>query len=151
MTPRESITRILAPAVGEERASELVDERARRVLGTSGVLTDKDAQTLLHAFAGEQGPVGAAARLALRRAKMNDATPRADAVTLASISAMLEPALGAEKAHAVVVETAARIGVIGDACTRAQASRVFEELAAMDGLVGVSARFAKARFLLRIE
>jgi hypothetical protein len=150
VTPRESITRILAPAVGEERASELVDERARAVLGTSRVITDKDADALLRSFATDQSLVGTAARLALRRQQARDPSPASgDAVTLASIASMLESALGTDKARSVVAETAARLGVFGETCTRAQAARVFEELAAMEGLVGVSARFAKVRFLLR--
>jgi hypothetical protein len=151
VTPRESIIRTLAHAVGEERAAELVEERARAVLGTSGVLTDKDASTLLRAFAADQGLVGAAARLALRRQQSNEAAPSSrDVVILASIASMLESALGAEKAHAVVTDTAAALGVASDRCSRDEAIRIFETLAAMDGLVGVTARFAKARFLLRI-
>jgi hypothetical protein len=150
VTPKESITRILAPAVGEERASELVDERARAVLGTSRVITDKDADALLRSFATDQSLVGTAARLALRRQQAREPAPASgDVVTLASIASMLEAALGADKAHSIVAETAARLGVAGETCSRAQANRIFEELAAMDGLVGVTARFAKARFLLR--
>ena len=148
VTPRESIIHVLATAVGEERAAVLVDERARALLAASAVLTDDDVVALLRSFATDEGFVGSAARLALRR--QHDAPPSSrEVITLASIAAMLESALGAEKSQSVVAETAASIGAAGDTCTQPEAIRIFEALAEMDGLVGVTARFAKVRFLLR--
>jgi hypothetical protein len=150
VTPRESLTNILEPAVGAERAGELIDERAKALLGTSGALTETDVLALLRSFAGEHGLVGAAARLALRRQQAADASPSSgEQLALTSISAMLESALGAEKAQSVVRETATSLGISGLTCTRAQAIRIFEALATMDGIIGVAARFAKARFILR--
>jgi hypothetical protein len=62
--------------------------------------------------------------------------------------ALLAPALGAEKARDATEAVAARMGVDARALSREDALRVLDALTATEGIVGVVARFAKARFLL---
>jgi hypothetical protein len=61
---------------------------------------------------------------------------------------MLARSLGAEAAQAHVVRAADRLG-LGQEIGPAEALRVFEELTNEPGLVGVAARFAKARLHLQ--
>lgn len=62
---------------------------------------------------------------------------------------LLAPALGAEKAREAIEQAAARRGVdVATGLSRAGAMAVLDEMTAVEGIVGVVARFAKARFLL---
>ena len=60
----------------------------------------------------------------------------------------LSRSLGQEKAEEVINETATRLGFGLIDYSRAQTLALLEELAATPGLVGVVARFAKARVIL---
>ncbi|MBX3190216.1 MAG: hypothetical protein KF819_24670 [Labilithrix sp.] len=78
-------------------------------------------------------------------ARLRSVEPRAASVDLLPL---LAPALGAEKARDAVQSTALRLGFDPAHLTRDQGLAVLEELARTDGIVGVVARFATARFLL---
>ena len=148
MTPRESVVSVLAGAVGVERAEELVSERARTLFGTIDFSSEAEALALLRSFGEDAGVVGASARLAIRRRGQSTTEPTGETFTLDDIAQLFTSAVGEEKAKASVREAAARLAIT-EPCRREQVTRVLEALAKTEGLVGVTARFAKARFLLR--
>jgi hypothetical protein len=61
---------------------------------------------------------------------------------------LLAPSVGQEKSEEAVREAMGRLGFEGDELDGRQSLRVLELLATMGGIVGVTARFAKARLLL---
>jgi hypothetical protein len=62
---------------------------------------------------------------------------------------LLAPAIGVEKARETIESAAARLGVEAGTLSAEEALAVLDLLAKADGIIGVVARFAKARFLLR--
>lgn len=65
------------------------------------------------------------------------------------IMPLLAPALGVEKARDAIEQAAARRGVdVATGLSHNGALAVLEEMTKVEGIVGVVARFAKARFLL---
>lgn len=71
-------------------------------------------------------------------------------LTVSDVVAFFTPSLGEEKARETVHGALSRLRFDGKpAFDRADSLRVLEELAREDGIVGVAARFAKARILLR--
>jgi hypothetical protein len=65
-----------------------------------------------------------------------------------SLVALLAPTLGQEKAEDVVVGALRLLGLPEDNLDQRQALAMLEQLAGVPGLVGVTARFAKARVIL---
>jgi hypothetical protein len=61
---------------------------------------------------------------------------------------LLAPSVGQEKSEEEVRDAMVRLGFEGDSLDARQSLRVLELLAATGGIVGVTARFAKARLLL---
>jgi hypothetical protein len=62
---------------------------------------------------------------------------------------LLAPALGTEKAREAIEHAAAKRGIdLTSGLTYNGALAVLDELTTIEGIVGVVARFAKARFLL---
>lgn len=83
------------------------------------------------------------------RASAPAASPHGAATHDASeLVALLSPALGAEKSRDAVEAVASRLALDPRRLTREHALAVLDELTKNDGIVGVVARFAKARFLL---
>ncbi|MGH7282892.1 MAG: hypothetical protein ACRELY_15315 [Polyangiaceae bacterium] len=69
---------------------------------------------------------------------------------MSELIAFFTPSLGEEKARETVHGAIARLRFEGKTVfDRAQSLRLLEELAREEGIVGVAARFAKARILLR--
>lgn len=64
------------------------------------------------------------------------------------LASLLSHNIGVEKANELV-DVAARELRCGDELTVAQALEILEHIAAQPGIVGISARFAKSRVLLR--
>jgi hypothetical protein len=65
---------------------------------------------------------------------------------------LLAPALGGEAARNAIEHAAARRGVdVASGVSRSGALAILDEMTKVDGIVGVVARFAKARFLLEPE
>ena len=58
---------------------------------------------------------------------------------------MLSPSLGQKKAEALIIEAAQGLGLSTDLLARSDALRIMEKIAEKDGIVGVTARFAKSR------
>ena len=74
---------------------------------------------------------------------MNDGTH-----SRTELASMLSQNLGIEKAKELVGEAADQLG-LSDDLTSAQCLDVLEKVAEQPGLVGIAARFAKSRVLLR--
>jgi len=68
---------------------------------------------------------------------------------LRELAPPLAHAMGQEKSYEALVSGARRVGLPEDRLDRSQASRLFEDLARQDGLVGITASFAKARLFLK--
>lgn len=68
--------------------------------------------------------------------------------TQADLAALLSPSIGVEKAASIVATAAAGLGY-GQQLTQQQSLELLETIAAESGIVGISARFAKSRVLLR--
>lgn len=155
---------LLAPTLGDERARELV----RGALGTlnlsEGRFPSQDAVRVLELIGGSAGFVGSVARFALARFTLNDATAVAagppssrggeseggtETLSRSEVTSLLAPALGEEKSEEAVSEALRKHGLPRDALSITQALAVLGELSLADGLVGVAARFAKARVLMR--
>ena len=80
------------------------------------------------------------------------AVPRSGVLLpLRTLAEFLAQTIGLEKAEATLVETAQRMGLPVDRLDRDQAARLLEDLSQREGLVGISARFAKARMLLKFS
>ena len=107
------------------------------------------------------GLVGVAARAALRQAGKGDEIPPSSIRPVdsrpvdssrvsvrAELVSLLSGAIGAEKAEETVQTAGRKLG-LGKILDRNQASAILEELANMPGPIGATARFARARFLLR--
>ena len=74
-------------------------------------------------------------------------SPARAQIQKATILGLLAPTLGEEKSLAVWEQAIRRLGIAAaDAYTPEEVSAVFESLATTPGLVGVVARFARARF-----
>jgi hypothetical protein len=74
---------------------------------------------------------------------------RVGTIPLADLIALLASSMGNEKAEELVREAARGRTVVAGAIAQPDALGVLEELARQPGLVGVTARFAKARLALR--
>jgi hypothetical protein len=57
--------------------------------------------------------------------------------------------VGEEKAKEAILQAAKALGLSSTELTRAEALQVLDVMAKSPGLLGVAARFGKARFLLR--
>ena len=70
-------------------------------------------------------------------------------LTLEDLQGALQSALGQQRAHTAIHDAARRLGFAGPGLTRDQALEVLGAVAETDGLVGISARFARSRLLTR--
>ncbi len=64
------------------------------------------------------------------------------------LASLLSQNLGTEKANELVSAAARELG-FGDPLSTSQCLEILERVAAQPGLVGIAARFAKSRVLLR--
>jgi hypothetical protein len=124
---------------------------------------------ILEALAAHEGLVGVVSRFALARNEVQALLGRAESrapqsdgaaasertpidATLVAASELLTylaPSLGEEKAAEVLVATSAKLGLSRGPYARADALRILEAMAKSDGVIGVVARFATARFVLK--
>lgn len=157
--PLADLASWLTPMLASDDAEEAVRNAAARLGSRSTTFTETDAERILEELAQAADIVGLAAKRAQakRAARARQAVPGDPApesrVAGATIDAeqivtLLAAALGTDKAQKLVSAELQRAG-LGDRLTQADAMRVLETLAAVPGLVGVTARFAKARFVLR--
>jgi hypothetical protein len=175
--PLLELVALLAPTLGQEKSHDVVEEAAR-VLGAADPVEPAVAVQLLEALGKESGMVGVAARFARQRfesrpaaaenAEVFEEPPASSNPSLGprriggprhasmpkrtverhSLVALLAPTLGQEKAEEVVLGSLRLLGLPEDSLDQRQALAMLEQLAAVPGLVGVTARFAKARVIL---
>jgi hypothetical protein len=157
--PKEEITVLLASALGQEKSDEVVVTAARE-LGFSGSLYGPDeVRAIFDKLVAAEGLVGVVARFAVTRGDVNRLAakarppserqlPAAMPAPAVDLLSLLAPALGAEKARDATEAAAAKLGLDARHLSRDEALRLLDLLASTDGIVGVVARFAKARFLL---
>ncbi len=160
-----ALAALLAPAIGLDRA-KLAVENAIKLLGLrSGPISEEDAQRVLTSLNTVGGLTSVAARRAASTLKSRasaeypsfvraeaGATPLAvesgTVVTRLEISALLAHAVGSAAARAAVDRCAAKVG-FGLVGSVEAAQKVLEQISTEPGLVGITARFAKARLALR--
>jgi hypothetical protein len=82
---------------------------------------------------------------------MGIATATPDPQAWERLVQLLAPRLGHEQGTDVLSDAATRLGLQPEQIEFAQALELLDELARSEGLVGVVARFAKARLMLRTE
>jgi hypothetical protein len=75
--------------------------------------------------------------------------PVAARVPLEEIAMFVAPALGDVVARESVGKHAAALGVQGPDASRADAAQILDAMSKVEGMIGVVASFAKARFLLK--
>jgi hypothetical protein len=78
---------------------------------------------------------------------MATATP--DTLAWDRLVGLLAPRLGHEQGHDILAEAATRCGLQPEQIEFAQALELLDELSSSEGLVGVVARFAKAKLMSR--
>jgi len=167
---------LLASALGQDKSDEIVTSTARSLGIVRPGFTGDDVRLLFERLVTAEGLVGVVARFAVSRgdvdklvAKAATGAPpqvgrpqfRVGASTpppaggapqrpeRVEILHLIAPALGAEKARDAIEQAAARRGVdVSTGLSYDGALAVLDEMAKVEGIVGVVARFAKARFLL---
>jgi hypothetical protein len=163
--PRDELTKLLAPSLGEEKSEEVILAMSRTLGFSLPVYSPAEARSLFDALSKAEGLIGVVARFAISRGDVDALVEKA--MTLSSrnprvpdvsstkmriaavdLLPLLAPALGTEKARDAVTHTAQRLRFDSQSLTREQALAVLDDLAQSDGIVGVVALFAKARFLL---
>ena len=171
---RQDIAVLLAPALGQDKSDEVVASAARAAGITRTSYLGDDIRGIFHWLVKVEGLVGVVARFAVSRGDVERLIGRmpkqAPAVQVGrpdfgaatqsapqtlpppvaiDIMHLIVPALGTEKARQAIEQAAARRGVdIATGLSYNGALAVLDEMTKVEGIVGVVARFAKARFLL---
>jgi hypothetical protein len=171
---KDDVAVLLASALGQEKSIEIVTATVRSMGINRSELSAEDVRAVFEKLVQVEGLVGVVARYAISRGdveKLIGRTPRTSpsqqigrpafrvgshsaprptmVSTTVDIVHLLAPALGAEKAREAIEHAASRRGVdVATGLSHAGALAVLDEMAKVEGIVGVVARFAKARFLL---
>ena len=162
---KDELTKLLAAALGQEKSEEVVVSTARSLGLSPPNFSAAEVRALFAALSKVEGLIGVVARFAVSRGDVDTLVERAltesscsaaphepssagIGITAVDLLPLLAPALGTEKARDVVTATAQRMRFDPQNLTREQALAVLDVLAESEGIVGVVARFAKARFLL---
>lgn len=162
---KDDLTRLLAAALGQEKSEEVILTTARSLGFDPPYFSANEVRSLFATLSKAEGLVGVVARFAISRGDVDALVDRAltqstrnpqvkdpssTKIRLAAVDLLplLAPALGTEKARDAVTVSAQRQRFDPQSLTRDQALAVLDDLAESEGIVGVVARFAKARFLL---
>jgi hypothetical protein len=172
---REDIAVLLASALGQDKSDEVVASAARAAgISRTSYVAD-DIRGIFDKLVKAEGLVGVVARFAVSRGDVEKLIARVPkqasapqvgrqdfrgaAATAAAqsmppsvaidIMHLIVPALGTEKAREAIEQAAARCRVdLASGLSYNGALAVLDEMTKVEGIVGVVARFAKARFLL---
>ncbi|HEY8074899.1 MAG TPA: hypothetical protein VIF62_12335 [Labilithrix sp.] len=156
---REDLTVLLSSALGQEKSEEVVVSAARELgIPAGNTYSAEEMRAIFQRLVTVEGLVGVVARFAISRGDVDrlartarSSTPQRAAQQSSStidLIPLLAPAIGVEKAREAIESGAARLGLDAKSLSQDQALAVLELLAKAEGIVGVVARFAKARFLL---
>jgi hypothetical protein len=164
---------LLSPHLGKEKSSEVVSAVVLKLALPDADLSPDQALTLLEELSRTAGMVGIAARFARsrldavrlpppssRRAGGSGGSqtlepspdklgPATSIVTVADLAALLTSAVGTDQARDIVLDAARKLGLPSDRLEKAQAMALLDHLAVEPGMVGMCARFGKARLILR--
>ena len=168
-----SLIEMLAATLGWEKSAEVVNATAQRLGLPAAIVTAAQAAALLSELAKAPGMVGVTARFARSRMEFGapsssptsgrasvvsqtpaDEAPPSSLKTVArslltsELVALLASTVGQDRADEAVGEVARRLGLPSRSLSRDQTMAVLDDLASRPGLVGVTARFAKARAIL---
>lgn len=173
---KDDIAVLLASALGQDKSDEVVVSAARAAgISRAAYLAD-DIRAIFDRLIKADGLVGVVARFAVSRGDVEKLIARVpkpvskgqagghdvpssarDASSPHSMPPsvaidlmhLIVPALGTEKARDAIEHAAARRGVdMSTGLTYNGALTILDEMTKIEGIVGVVARFAKARFLL---
>ena len=172
---KEDVAVLLASALGQEKSYEVVATAARALNITRTGFTGDDVRAIFDALVKAEGLVGVVARFAVSRGDVRKLIAMAPAPDGGAVAArpephsrgdaraarssgsppavdivhLIAPALGVEKAREAIESAAARRGIdLSRGLSHDAALSVLDEMTKVEGIVGVVARFAKARFLL---
>jgi hypothetical protein len=169
---KDDIAVLLASALGQDKSDEVVASAARAAGISRAAYQSDDIRSIFDKLVKAEGLVGVVARFAVSRgdvekliARVPKAASRPHAAgsdrheaasphslppsVAIDIMHLIVPALGTEKARDAIEQAAARRGVdLAAGLTYNGALSVLDEMTKIEGIVGVVARFAKARFLL---
>jgi hypothetical protein len=171
---KDDLALLLASALGQDKSDEVVATAARSVGAVRPTFSGPEIHAVFDVLVKAEGLVGVVARFAVSRGDVDKLIARAsppqsivigrprfevDTQSTAPASGpptptvdlipLLAPALGAETARDAIEAAAARRGVdVATGLSHSGALAVLDEMARIEGIVGVVARFAKARFLL---
>lgn len=161
----EQLIAVLAPASGVERARAVVQEACTEA-GAPFPPPKERMRAVTQRLAERSGAIGAAIRLALRRAatrkpdgparpvdaERGEPAPPAPEPGLpepgSRLVHLLAPALGESKARSAVAEVARRLGLTARRWSERDEVHVLDTLAAGTDYVATVARFAKAKTML---
>ncbi len=176
---RGQLVGLLAPTLGHARSEAFVASAAKALGFPLGEEVRVDhALAILDHLGHAEGLVGVAARFVRVRGELDaligasPASQRRDApaalpsmtpgsgvhsarmprqarVSFEEIALFVAPALGDAAARESVARHAAQLGVYGTDASRAEASQILDSMSSADGILGVVASFAKARFILK--
>jgi hypothetical protein len=148
-------------SLAESLAQVLGEAQAREVLRTAAVKLAIDAQgagpeaeeRVIDWLCEQAGLIGTAARHARRRKRSSVEPPTGShsvsrSLTRQELIDELARALGNDKATELVHDACYIQGFAGPTLSAAQAATLLEALAEAGGVIGVTARFAKARLAL---
>ncbi len=175
---KDDVAVLLASALGQHKSDELVTATASALGLTRASYSASDIRGIFDELAKTEGLVGVVARFAISRGDVDKlvaraekaealgpanrpdaregssplaegALPPATARRSTEIAHLISPALGIEKAREAIGHAATRRGVdLSAPLSHADALALLDEMTKVEGIVGVVARFAKARFLL---
>ncbi|MDB4938722.1 MAG: hypothetical protein JWP87_5694 [Labilithrix sp.] len=169
---KEDVAVLLASALGQDKSDEVVASAARAAGITRTAYTADDIRGIFDKLVKAEGLVGVVARFAVSRGDVDKLVVRAPKASqqlgraelrvgaaspssstappaVVDIMHLIAPALGVEKARDAIEHAAARRGVdVATGLSYNGALAVLDEMTKIEGIVGVVARFAKARFLL---
>ncbi|HTA89365.1 MAG TPA: hypothetical protein VK745_07315 [Polyangiaceae bacterium] len=171
----EQLAALIVPTLGKEKSHELILSRAKSLGYSADRLNLEQALKILAVIGSESGIVGVAARFAKTRLvtphkkqMQAQSMPRSLApaveAPVSSVSpsvggtleseelvALLAQSLGTEKSREVVHSALSDLRITPGRLTAGQANAVLEITAKIEGIVGVTSRFAKARLILQLK
>lgn len=145
----------LGPIGGGVRGEDAV-RKAAEALGLRGPFSQAEAEMVLDRIVAMGGPAALAARLARAKGSLDASAARGSMPSFSAVSVisradlveLLAPSLGVEASETLVGRFSERVGfpLAGE---RDAALKVLELMACETGVVGVAARFAKVKLILK--